>query len=111
MQTRVRLSYFDQNESLAPQFPVDACVDLEVSAEDSQHLWYLLKLDSPLIYGGKEYMHALVASRWKGHPVIAKTPSSVFLLLVQESQLPIQSPITVASHPHVAWCTCEVFGA
>ena len=75
--------------------------------------WCLVELDKPIQYelrGSQpvavrwvETRHLLIRSRWHGHEVGEPDPTSVFLLVVEQSALPLTEPIVVEQFAHVAW--------
>ena len=71
--TRVRLEYFDQNESFAPCLPREGAILKRVATSNVDD-WYLVELDQPIEYQIKigdpykyklvETSHLLIRSRW-----------------------------------------------
>jgi hypothetical protein len=114
---RVRLEYFDQNESFSLCLPRTGCVVGRHSSSSGTDDWYHVVLDEPVSYQMKlsgsftfrnvETSDMLIRSRWSGQEVGAKKPTSVFLLLVQPSQLPLVNPLRIEDYLHVAWGMCH----
>ena len=117
MTKRFRVEYADQNEAFAPFLPrsgalVRQCVDIHGNRD-----WCLLKLDEAFDYQlkvGEPFQfrlvrvnHFLIRSRWAGYAVEAAKPTSVFILLVDESQVKVSDPFDPAIYVHAAWGTCE----
>ena len=114
--TRMRLEYFDQNESFAACLPREGTV-LERLATQNVDDWYLVELDQPIEYQLKideplkyrlvETKYLLIRSRWVGHFIGEADPTSVFVLLVEPSQLPLVAPLEIEQFHHVAWGMCH----
>jgi hypothetical protein len=117
---RLRIEYFDQNESFAPFLPREGRVVAELSSTGGATDWYLLKLDEPFEYQttrgalpGSPWRlvrvsHFLIRSRWQDHRVGGVAPTSVFILIVDEESVPGTSTISVEDYEHVAWGMCHV---
>ena len=99
---RLRVEYFDQNESLAASLPREGRVERELQFTDSRGPWFLVKLDAPLSYQGSPYSRLLLMSRWDGVPVGGNEPTSAFVLLVPQGVVPSPSH-SFKGFPHVAW--------
>jgi hypothetical protein len=99
---RLRIEYFDQNESFAASLPREGIVEDELQFTDSRGPWFLVKLDEPLSYQGSRYSNLLLMSRWDGMPIGAKEPTSAFVLLVPQGVVPSPSH-SFKEFPHVAW--------
>jgi hypothetical protein len=114
---RVQLEYFDQNESFSACLPRAGYLVGRHSSSDSSDDWYHVVLDETVSYQMKlsgslafrnvETSDMLIRSRWSGQEVGAKEPTSVFLLLVQPSQLPLPSRLRIEDYLHVAWGMCH----
>ena len=115
---RVRIEYFDQNEDFAQLLPqsgnvLGAYLDVHGNSD-----WLLVQLDTPLEYQMKvgepftfrllRVRHFLIRSRWADHPTGGPDPTSVFILLVEESKSTVPDPFNPADYHHVAWGTCTV---
>src|SRR2546426_9672707 len=117
---RLRIEYFDQNESFAPFLPRAGRVVAELSSTDGATDWFLLKLDEPFEYqitsgappgsGWRlaRVSHFLIRSRWQDHKVGDVAPTSVFVLIVDEESVPSASTVSVEGYEHVAWGMCHV---
>ena len=115
MARRVRIEYADQNDEFASLLPRSgllrgSCRDIHGNSD-----WCLVKLDEPFDYQFKvgepfrfQLMHVdhfLIRSRWADHAIGAAEPTSVFILLVDDSQGPVPDPFDPASYVHIAWGT------
>lgn len=114
MKARVRVEYFDQNESFARLLPrsgtiVNRCTDVHGNRD-----WWMVELDEPVEYQlkvGELYQyklvnigHFLIRSRVVGKRVGSKEPVSVFILAVENGPT-VPEPFDPKSYPHVAWGT------
>jgi hypothetical protein len=116
---RVRIDYFDQNDGFKPLLPRIGHLVGRYSDIHGNSDWYLVRLKDPISYQLKlsehyqfrlvEALHVLVKSRLVGKSVGEAEPTSAFMLLVEESQLPLPSPINPADYVHAAWVTCTTF--
>ena len=107
---KLRIEYFDQNESFAALLPREGFVVSTPKCADSQLTWYLVRLDEPLLYEGTEHSHFLVASRWQGQVVGGHAATSVFILLVPSSTL-VADGFSHKAFFHVAWGMAHVVAA
>jgi len=113
--TRVRLEYLDQNEGFAACLPRTGQVVDTLTSTAGVSDWYLVHIDDPISFQlkvGEAFTllktdHLLIRSRWTGKQVGEPEPTSVFLLLVDPSRLPLSSPIQVENFHHVAWGMCH----
>ena len=115
---RVTLSYSDQNESFAPFLPRDGTIRGPFTDTSGSSGWALVELDDPFSYQvklggparfrGATVGHLLIRSRWDGYGLAGREPTSVFILLVEDSQLPLPNPFDVSGYIHAAWAMCEV---
>ncbi|MES2791160.1 MAG: hypothetical protein V4719_16215 [Planctomycetota bacterium] len=99
---RLRIEYFDQNESFASQLPRLGTIEQELAFVDSAGPWYLVRLDAPVFYQEKGYSQLLLMSRWVGYSIAGQEKTSVFMLLVPDGV----APKPTQSHKlfsHVAW--------
>ena len=113
---RLRVEYFDQNESFAAYLPRVGQTTRSFVSDDGASGWFLFELDEPFEYQLKVneafrfreivVTHFLLRSRWEGHDVGAIEPTAVFVLLVEEGALPVKEPIHVEDYVHIAWGTC-----
>lgn len=104
---RVRIEYFDQNETFAAQLPREGLIVATPRASDSSVDWYLVLLDAPVVSEGAEHASVLIASRWKGKPIVGGQPASVFILLVPPGQV-VTDGFSYKQFVHVAWGMCHV---
>lgn len=98
---KVRLEYFDQNESFAEALPVIGGAQA-IEAGEGNGTWHLLTLEEPIAYGGANYDQLLIASRWAGHAISDKEPTSVFVRLVPSGRTVLPG-FAVEQFPGVAW--------
>ena len=98
---KIRLEYFDQNESFARELPVSGTAQ-EVAARNGEGTWHLLSLERPVAYGGAKYDRLLITSRWAGHSVGESEPTSVFVRLVPPGQ-EVAPGFAIEGFPGVAW--------
>ncbi len=107
---RLRLEYFDQNEKFAEILPRDGTVERSVGATDGT-AWAVFFLDRPVDYEGRTYSHFLLRSRWRDQVIGDGTPTSVFVLLVDDVEK-VRNGFSVDDFHHVAWGeVAEVNGA
>lgn len=99
---RLRIEYFDQNESFASQLPRLGTIEHELVFSDSAGPWFLVKLDSPVLYEGQSCSRLLLGSRWDGYPIGGQEVTSVFILLVPEG-LVLKPDQSRNEFTHVAW--------
>jgi hypothetical protein len=102
LRRRLRIEYFDQNESFASQLPRLGIIEQELAFADSPGPWYLVRLDAPVFYQEQRYSQLLLKSRWEGYPVNGQAETSVFMLLVPEGVAP-QADQSHTQFVHVAW--------
>jgi hypothetical protein len=103
---RLRLEYYDQNESFAKVLPLLGTVARRLRSKNGGE-WVLFRLDAPAIYEGTPYEYFLLGSRWQGMGIGSEKPTSVFILLVADQGV-AQDGFDVHSFPHVAWGTTQV---
>ncbi len=117
---QVRLEYLDQNDAFAACLPRNGVVVGRFNATSDAGRWHLIRLDIPVSYQlltGRgaarlvETEYVLVRSRWAGQDVGAAEATSVFILLVEPSQLPLSSPVDPERYHHVAWGMCTTVDA
>jgi hypothetical protein len=107
---RLRIEYFDHNESFSASLPCEGVVEDKLQFTDSQGPWFLVKLDESLSYQGTNYSSVLLMSRWEGMPIGGEEPTSVFVLLVPQGVTP--SPAhSYREFPHVAWAMAVTLNA
>ncbi len=108
---RLRIEYFDQNESFAKQLPREGLVVAAPQSCDSPLHWHLVQLDAPVVYEQVEHTLLLLAARWEGYPIGSTEPTSVFILLVPPSSSAVTDGFSHRHFPHIAWGMCHVVGA
>lgn len=104
---RVRIEYFDQNETFSGELPRVGSVVATPRASDSSLDWYLVLLDAPVVWEGTEHTFVLIASRWKGHSIVGAEATSVFILLVPPRHA-VADGFSYKQYTHVAWGMCHV---
>lgn len=85
--TRIRVTYFDQNELLGDAPPREGVVGVatrRLALRDWGEDWTLLKLETGFDYRGRHHDRLLIRSRWEGHSLNSKSETSVFILLVRD---------------------------
>ena len=115
--TRVRLEYFDQNESFASVLPRQGVIARQLRAAQGVDDWFAVDLDEPFDYQIKfgepfrfRLLHCecvLVRSRWQGYRIGEVEPTSVFILLIPDRALLMEEPIRLEDFHHVAWGMCH----
>jgi len=108
---RLRMEYFDQNESVAKQLPREGLVVATPKSCDSPLLWHLVQLDAPVVYEQVEHTLLLLAARWERYPIGGTERASVFTLLVPSSSSTVTNGFSHEHFPHIAWGMCHVVGA
>jgi hypothetical protein len=104
---RVRIEYFDHNETFSAQLPREGSVVGTPRASDSSLDWYVVHLDAPVVWGGTEHTSVLIASRWQSYAIAGAEPTSVFILLVPPRQT-VADGFSAQQYWHVAWGMCHV---
>ena len=107
---KLRIEYFDHNESFSALLPREGCVVSTPECADSKLVWHLLLLDEPLSYEGAEYSHFLVASRWQGQAIGGSAGTSVFILLVPSNAV-VADGFSHKSFLHIAWGMAHMVAA
>lgn len=112
---RVRIEYADQNDEFASMLPRSGVLAGAYRDIQGNSDWYLLSLDEPFDYQmkvGEPFQfrlvrvdHFLIRSRWADHPIGAAEPTSVFILLVDDSQASVPDSFDPALYVHIAWGT------
>jgi hypothetical protein len=113
---RLRVEYSDQNESFARYLPRVGQTTRSFTSDAGTPGWFLFELDEPFEYQlkvGEAFRfreivvtHFLLRSRWAGYDIGSATPTSVFLLLVEEGAVPLKGPIHVEDYVQIAWGMC-----
>jgi len=119
---RLKVRYSDQNESFARYLPRVGQTTHCFTSDAGTPGWFLFELDEPFEYQLKVseafrfreivVTHFLLRSRWAGYDIGGATPTSAFLLLVEEGAVPLKGPIHVEDYVQIAWgmCTRETGG-
>lgn len=104
--TRVRLEYFDQNDAFGRVLPprgAAGTLTRQIALGGWGDDWYVLSLDNPIEYDGRIHAQLLIRSRWDGHSIGEKEPTSVFILLVPDPTVLDVSAVDPATVHQVAW--------
>src|SRR2546429_1344745 len=99
----LRIEYFDHNERFAAILPRSGVVVRRLHSTNGVDNWFLLKLSDPFEYEGHEYQHLVIRSRWAGHEIGEREPTSVFVLLAPDFRLIDQGEFEVDKLDHVCW--------
>jgi hypothetical protein len=83
-ETRIRLKYFDQNEAMAPLFPMTGTLRRAFTSTNGTTGWHVVWLDKSFPYGGRRHQRVVIRSRWDGYEVGGPEPTSVFFLLIPD---------------------------
>jgi len=112
---RIRIEYADQNEAFTPLLPRSGVVERGYSDREGNTDWCLVTLDEPFDFQLKigepfrfrlaHIAQLLIRSRWVGCTIGDKEPTPVFVLLVDDTQVPVQDPFDMALYVHIAWGT------
>ena len=103
---RINLTYFDQNGSFGhalPESGVDGTAVRTIAVRGSNDEWSVLELDQPLEYQNRRHREVLIRSRWQGHAVGDREPTSVFILLGRTSDALQKEAFDLTDFEHVAW--------
>lgn len=101
---RIRISYFDQNESLRPLFPVSGNLgEAEIHAAKGELVWRIVELDHPMASAAGEFGKLLIASRWKGRRSVTDAETSVFVLGVPAASTVPAEGFDVNTYPWLVW--------
>ena len=110
---RLKVDYFDNNENFAQFLPRVGTISRQLSSIGGVTDWFLFDLDNSFDYQirtntSAEYklLHCeqfLIRSRWQDHSITRKSETSVFILLIPDSELLCVEPIDPAKFYHVAW--------
>ncbi len=104
---RVKLEYGDQNNEFESIFPREGKI-LTRHKTESVDDWYLVDLDKPFQYEGKENSQILIRSRWQGKKISRLGVTSVFVLLINNQQDVSQQQINIDNFNHVAWADAKI---
>jgi hypothetical protein len=100
---KIWLEYFDQNVTFERAFTPQYCEVLErFSGVDGEEDWYLVKLDIPVEYKGATYGLLMIRSRWVGGVIGSEDATSVFVVLVPDSEA-ITHPFRMDRSLYIAW--------
>ena len=115
---RVQIEYLDHNEAFAPYLPRTGTVRRELRSTNGVGPWFLVDLDEPLEYQlkiGEPFRFRLarvnallIRSRWEGKGIEDPDGTSVFILLVEESQHPSADVVDTNDYVHIAWGMCRL---
>ena len=109
--SKLRVGYFDHNESFAQFLPASGVVTQQLALDGGTADWLVLQLDIPIDYQthspehgyrGHHVTHMLICSRWTGHP-IGRDQTSVFVLLDINRVLATKSSYSLTDFQHVCW--------
>jgi len=98
---RLRLEYGDHNVDFERVLPQTDRVLRRITSVDLE-TWFLFHLDTTIEYDGRFYKNLLLKSRWMGHHIGQKEPTSVFILLVPDAAA-VQTGFSPHDLYHVAW--------
>jgi hypothetical protein len=98
---RILLEYADQNDRFAAVLPRAGTVERGVTSRDGSK-WVVFRLDLPVGFEGQVYHRFLLKSRWIGYEITDPRPTSVFILLVGDSQ-DVREGFEVGQFEHIAW--------
>jgi len=99
--SKITIEYYDQNEGFARILPRSGEI---ISRHHTENVddWYLVELEDPFDYNGRENARLLVRSRWKGE-TLENGDTSVFILLIPDPALVNENEIELEKLEHVAW--------
>ncbi len=100
---RLRIDYFDHNESFATILPRSGRVTRRLRSMRGVDNFFVLKLDEPFEYAGQRHESIVIRSRWQGYEIGDPEQTSVFVVLVPDPALLEREPIDVDKLNHVAW--------
>ena len=113
---RVRIEYFDQNESFRSFMPRRGAIVGMFRDLSGDKDWTLVRLDESFEWQlkvGEPYQfrllhidHFLIKSRWSDHSIGDTEPTSVFVLLVEKDSMPQGNAIDVSKYVRAVWGTC-----
>jgi len=95
----ISIEYFDQNNDFESIFPRTGRI-LSRHITDNANDWYLIDLDEPFKYNGRNNNQLLIRSRWEGETL---KNTSVFVLLIPDQELVKNEIINIDEFEHVAW--------
>ena len=109
--TRIRLEYFDQNDTFGEFLPRSGSIERRLASENVDN-YFLLRLDEPFDFQVRvddftfrniANSRLIIRSRWSGQEVGELEPTSVFILLIPDPERLLDDPIDVNTFYHVAW--------
>jgi hypothetical protein len=98
---RMLLEYADQNDRFSAVLPRAGTVERSITSSDGS-AWVVFRLDLPIDFEGQVYHRFLLKSRWIGYEIADPKPTSVFILLVGDSQDVLEG-FEVGAFEHIAW--------
>src|SRR5690348_1354961 len=107
-ETRIRLKYFDQNEPMAPLFPMTGTLRRTFTSTSGTSGWWVVSLDKSFPYDGRRHQRVVIRSRWKDYEVGGPEPTSVFFLLIPDPSVLDADQVDIDGLSHVAWAEAEV---
>jgi hypothetical protein len=100
---KIKIEYFDQNSRFESCFPAQICeIVQQFSSVDGAKDWFLVKLEKPFAYEGRNHTHLLIRSRWHGLEVGGSEPTAIFILLILDESF-LREPIDTKKFDYVAW--------
>ncbi|MFH1692093.1 MAG: hypothetical protein ABIC68_05970 [Candidatus Omnitrophota bacterium] len=111
--SRVKIDYFDQNESFAQFLPRTGTVIKRLTDEYKNDNWFLIKLDEPFDYQwktGENFQFKLInidkfliRSRIKNEEINSQDGTSVFMMFIPDESKLSDMPIKINDYVQVAW--------
>jgi len=104
---RIKLEYGDQNDEFETIFPREG----EILTRHKTELvddWYLVELDNPFQYEGKDNRQLLIRSRWQGKKIGRLGVTSVFVLLINKQEDVSQPDIDIDNFNHAVWADAKI---
>ncbi|MCO6509459.1 MAG: hypothetical protein J5I65_01585 [Aridibacter famidurans] len=100
---RIWLDYYDQNDGFDEAFTPQSCeVVKRFRGAFGEFDWYLIELDTPVVYEGRKYVNLMIRSRWIGYRIGDEDPTSVFIVLVPDAGK-LTDPFSLDQDLFVAW--------
>lgn len=116
--SKVKIDYFDQNESFAQFLPRIGQITRQLVDEYGNTNWFLVKLDKPFEYQLKtgdnfkfeliNCNNLLIRSRWKNQEINKDEDTSVFIMLIHKETKLLTLPIKINDYIHVAWGSAKI---
>lgn len=110
---RVKIDYYDQNESFAKFLPRNGKIVQQLTDEYGNNDWFLVKLDESFEYQlkiGADLRAKLIncdkfiiRSRWKNQRVDSEEGTSVFIMLIPDELKLLNVPLRIVDYVHIAW--------